>query len=172
MKKLLRTTAVLLLLASSITTNAQNYKMSVGARLGSPISASFKLFVSDANAVEVFANYRSDKVSTIYGNYGWSWFGVGASYQMHADLDIMDGLQWYYGAGVSALYYDYGDSGYYDNYDNISFGLQGNLGLDYKFANAPVNLSLDWVPTYYINGFINGFGAGYGALSVRYVISE
>ena len=172
MKKLLQSLALLLLITCGVTANAQNYKMAVGARLGVPISASFKLFVSESAAIEVFANYRSDKVRTIFGTYSWSSTGVGAAYQLHADIDAVDGLQWYYGAGASVLYYNYGDTGYYDDYSNLSFGIQGNIGLDYTFQNVPINLSADWVPTYYINGFISGFGAGYGAFSVRYIISE
>ncbi|MFZ1257293.1 MAG: hypothetical protein WAR77_13120, partial [Saprospiraceae bacterium] len=60
---------------------------------------------------------------------------------------------------------------YYPNNDfsSSSFGLSGCLGLDYKFADYPINLSADWIPTFFINGFGDGFGAGYGALAVRYV---
>lgn len=155
-----------------MTLNAQNYKSSIGVRLGAPISASFKMFISDANAVEAFVNYRSYK-NNIYGqNYGWSRIGAGVAYQMHKEIDAIDGLMYYYGGGVSVLYYNYNNAAYFSDYDNLSFGIQGNVGLDYAFSNVPVNLSLDWVPTLYINGYISGFGAGYGALSVRYILGE
>ncbi|MBK7872232.1 MAG: hypothetical protein IPJ74_16935 [Saprospiraceae bacterium] len=52
----------------------------------------------------------------------------------------------------------------------------GVLGLDYKFANAPVNLSLDWVPIFYIGNdreyVYSGFQGGYGGLAVRYVLGQ
>jgi hypothetical protein len=32
------------------------------------------------------------------------------------------------------------------NETDPNFGAQGVLGLDYKFMNAPINLSLDWKP--------------------------
>ena len=48
----------------------------------------------------------------------------------------------------------------------------GNLGLDYKFDNTPINISADWVPTIYIgSGYLSGFGGGYGALAVRYTLN-
>lgn len=173
MKNFLRITAMLLFIIGGISTaQSQNYKMAAGVRLGYPISASVKLFISETTAIEAFANYRSNKTQTAFGSYGWSWFGVGAAYQIHADIGAIDGLQWYYGGGVSVVFYNYDDSGYYDDYNNLSFGLQGNIGLDYKFDNVPINLSADWVPTYYLSGFVSGFGAGYGAFSVRYIISE
>ena len=44
----------------------------------------------------------------------------------------------------------------------------GNIGLDYKFANTPINLSLDWIPTYWLTGYYDGFGSAIGGLAVRY----
>ncbi len=46
----------------------------------------------------------------------------------------------------------------------------GVLGLDYKFTDAPVNLSLDWAPILFVNGYDNGFRGAYGALSARYTL--
>jgi hypothetical protein len=46
----------------------------------------------------------------------------------------------------------------------------GVIGLDYKFSEIPLNLSVDWMPTYFLGGYIGGFGGGYGSLSARYVL--
>ena len=148
----------------------------VGVRLGSPISLSLKLRPNEAdNAIEVFVGYRSDKVRYLGGSYGWTSISVGGLYQIHKDLDIgIDGLQYYYGGGVSAYLWSY-DDGFQDadNYGSVSFGILGNAGLDYTFPNNKFNLSLDWIPRVFLgSGFNTGFGYGYGALSARYIIGR
>ena len=45
-----------------------------------------------------------------------------------------------------------------------------NDGLQYTFDDVPVNVSLDWVPTVFLTGYISGAGLGYGSLAVRYVL--
>ena len=145
---------------------AQGYEKAIGLRLGYPVSISYKMFLNNSNnAIEAFVNYRSQKVFS----YGWTRVGVGAAYQVHNPISEVDGLQWYYGGGASLYFWTY-DDGFADFADeaNLSLGIQGYLGLDYKFANAPVNLSLDWVPTFYISEYGDGFGADNGALAVRY----
>lgn len=143
---------------------AQDYKKAIGLRLGYPVSVSYKTFLDDSNnALEVFLNYRSQNVFT----FGYTRVGLGAGYQVHNDISAVDGLQWYYGGGASVYFFNY-DNEFFDDEDNLSVGIQGYLGLDYKFADAPVNLSLDWVPTFFIGGYGDGFGADSGALAVRY----
>lgn len=149
---------------------SQTYQKAIGLRLGVPVSVSYKMFLDNSNnAIEAFVSYRSQKVF----NYGWSWVGVGAGYLVHNDIASVDGLQWYYGAGGSLYFWSY-DDGFADFADqaSLSFGILGFTGLDYKFANAPVNVSLDWVPTFFISGYGDGFGAGNGALAVRYTFQE
>jgi len=55
----------------------------------------------------------------------------------------------------------------------MTFGVHGNVGLDYTFENAPINVSIDWMPTVLLgSGYSTGFSAGYGALSLRYVLGR
>ena len=145
--------------------HAQDYSSAIGARLGSPLSASYKMFINDnGHAVEGIAGFRSYS--------GYSWVTVGAAYQLHNDISSVDGLYWYYGAGVSAFFWSFNNDFIAGaDQSSLSLGLQGYLGLDYTFAGAPVNVSVDWVPTVFIGGFGSGFGAGYGALAVRYVLN-
>lgn len=151
------------------TLQAQDYKTALGLRLGYPVSLSFKTFAGGgSNAVEAFVNYRSRNV---FESFGWTRIGVGAAYQVHNELsDVADGLAWYYGAGASVYFWSYDNYFGFEGESSVSLGIQGYLGLDYKFENIPLNVSLDWVPTYFINGYLNGFGADSGALSVRYVL--
>ncbi len=143
---------------------AQSYSSAIGARFGSPLSVSYKMFINDnGHAVEGIAGFRS------YSDY--SWVNVGAAYQLHNDISSVDGLYWYYGAGAAAFFWSFNNN-FIGGADqaNLSVGIQGYLGLDYTFSGAPVNASIDWIPTFFISGFGSGFGAGYGALAVRYTL--
>lgn len=141
--------------------SAQEYKSAVGARLGIPLSVSYKTFISETNAIEVYASYRG------YSFYN-SISATGA-YQIHKPIpDVLNGLQWYYGIGATAFLWSY-NTGFSSDSGNFSLGLNAYLGLDYKFPNSPISLTSDWVPAFGLTGFGSGFGAGSGALGIRYV---
>ena len=163
MKKLALLFSMLFLLAISNGLKAQGYQSALGLRLGSPIAASYKFFISEPAAVELYVGFRS------YG-IGYTFINPGAMYQYHFPITGVDGLQWYVGGGASVYLYNYRNN-YCPDCDGIAFGLNGALGLDYKFANAPINLSADWLPTIVIAGNFSGFGGGYGALSARYTLN-
>lgn len=160
--KLLCVVAILML--GSHTIQAQAYTNAIGVRLGYPFSVSYKHFFNENGAGELFAGFRSWS--------GYSWTNIGAMYEHHQPISGVDGLQWYFGGGVAVFFWNYKYS-IYDKYNNTNFGIMGNLGLDYKFENAPINLSLDWVPLFFIGSgdyVYSGFQGSYGALSVRYVL--
>ena len=143
----------------------QDYKSAIGLRLGYPLSLSYKTFINDKAALEGIVGFRS------YAYY--SWFNIGALYQHHMDIQSVDGLAWYVGGGANAFFWSY-DNKYYPNssdFSSFSVGISGCIGLDYKFGNIPLNLSLDWVPTFSFGGeFLNNFQSAYGGLSARYVL--
>jgi hypothetical protein len=160
MKKTNLILAFALCLAAATQLSAQQgYKSSVGARLGVPLSLSYKQFISEPGAVEVFGGFKS------YSGYGW--INVGAMYEHHNSIASVDGLAWYFGGGASAYFWNFD---FTTDSKTTSFALLGCVGLDYKFANVPVNLSADWVPGFFFNSYTKGFGGGYGALAVRYVL--
>jgi len=49
--------------------------------------------------------------------------------------------------------------------------MDGILGLEYTFSEAPINLSLDWKPEIELTPY-NGFIPGEGGFSVRYVFGH
>ena len=56
----------------------------------------------------------------------------------------------------------------YSNRDNgVAIGIDGVLGLDYKIKGAPINLSIDWQPSFNLIGY-NYFEGGWGGLAMRY----
>lgn len=167
MNRFLIILSIALFMGLSHSAQAQ-YKTAVGLRLGSPFSLSLKHFVSEPLAIEVYLGTRGYNFSLRTTN-------VSAALQFHKPLDLgdeLDGLHYYFGAGASAFFWSYG--GLFDSgFGNSSFGLQGYAGLDYSFASVPVNLSLDWIPTIFLNtDYVSGFGAGYGSLSVRYILGD
>lgn len=155
--------ATLVLMSVSLT--AQNFESAVGARLGVPLSASYKMFLNDSDAVEVYAGIRSWP--------GLNSVSVAGAYQRHNSFDL-DGdlapLQWYYGAGASVSFFSY-DRDFIGDDGGIGLGISGYLGLQYAFDGVPIELTVDWVPTIGIgsNGG-RGFGAGYAGLGVRYIL--
>lgn len=160
MKKLFFTFA--LALGCFVAAYSQNYNSAIGLRLGYPVSVTYKHFISEPGAIEVFAGFRS---WTYY-----RWFNVAGLYEHNFPISGVEGLNWYVGGGASAFFWSYDDLFVGDDGSNTSIGIMGVLGLDYKFESAPVNLSVDWMPLFFLNGYGNGFGGGYGALSARYVL--
>jgi hypothetical protein len=153
-------------LLCALPASAQNYKGAVGLRLGYPGSVSAKFFTSERLAVEGFVGTRG------YRYYRWVSGGLGLLYHTPLEIEGIEGLSYYYGAGVNAYFWSYDDGYFNDDDRNVSFGIAGYLGLDYAFEEIPLNITVDWVPTVFINGVLGGFGGGYGAIGVRYIFSR
>jgi len=145
--------------------SAQDLKSALGLRLGYPSSVSYKFFLSESGAVELIGGTRG------YSTYRW--FNLGAAYQIHNELSAGDveGLYYYYGVGASIYFWNF-DNSFIDPGSSTSIGLQGYLGLSYSFEDTPINITIDWVPTFFLNGFGNGFGADGGSVGVRYILSR
>lgn len=162
MKKLIFIFALMFCCAFAAKSQS-DYKTAIGLRFGYPLSLSLKHFISEKNAIEAFLGYRR------YSVYA-SDFRLGALYLHHTPIESVAGLKWYVGGGASAIFWNY-DKDFYSsyNYGTVNVGIMGALGLDYKFADVPFNLSIDWVPTFVVGeGAYNGFRADAGALSARY----
>ena len=148
------------------------YKSAIGARLGYPLSASYKTFLNETNAIEAYVNFRRwGNLFTAGASY--TRVGLGAAYLIHQQLGSnTPGLQWYYGGGAGVYLYSYSNEAFFDDSGNLGVGVQGFIGLDYKFADTPLNLSLDWAPAIYIGGYNARFAGDVGSLAIRYVLSE
>jgi hypothetical protein len=147
---------LIIVLSFSINLLAQkgnnNYSTAVGIKFY-PTALSIKHFIRDDAAVELLG-YIWNKGTRIT-----------ALYEIHNDWNIIDGLQWYYGPGIHV--------GFYNNKYNggTGIGIDGVLGLDYKFANHPINISVDWQPAFeFGNTAGNGFSGNWGGIGIRYVI--
>jgi len=160
MKKFILSSVCFIIFLAGV--QSQDFNSAIGLRIGYPLSLTYKKFISEENAIEAYAGYRNF--------FGASYFSFSGAFQIHKDLDPIDRLQYYYGAGASVIKWnvDFGDG-------NTSIGINGYLGLSYTLENTPVNVSVDWIPTLFINGqsgFGNGFSGSYGTFAVRYVLGS
>ncbi|MBK7225013.1 MAG: hypothetical protein WAS56_01245 [Saprospiraceae bacterium] len=156
---------------SMIRLSAQDYTTAVGLRAAWGYGLSAKHFISDNAAIELIGRYRSYSSSTILGKFSYNYLSITGLYQMHKEIDAVDGLAWYWGGGASLGFYggDFKDINV-DDKGSTNIGICGNLGLDYKFANIPLNISADWIPTFLLSGYGNGFSSESGGLAIRYTL--
>jgi hypothetical protein len=155
MKKALFT--VLVLLFISLSANGQDYKTSLGLRIGYPYGATVKHFLNKTNALEgiLASSYQGLTVTGLYENEHWT--------------GKYPGLNWYWGLGAHVGFWDPGANPHLDtSYEGAVIGVDGVLGLEYTFDDFPLNLSLDLLPTFNLIGDTS-WGGIYGAFSARYV---
>jgi hypothetical protein len=119
------------------TASAQEYKTALGVRLSSSgavvnNSISLKHFLNERTAIEGLFSFGDP-------------LALGALIEINKPL-TGTGIQWYYGGGGYLAFIKTYNPNKAKNETNTNFGAQGVLGLDYKFANLPLNLSLDWKP--------------------------
>ncbi|MFN8289709.1 MAG: hypothetical protein U0U70_05615 [Chitinophagaceae bacterium] len=139
--------AVLIICAGMLTqVNAQDYKTALGVRLSSSNaiqnnSVSFKQFINSKTAVEALFTFGDP-------------LALGALLEFHKPLNA-SGLTYYYGAGGYIGFVKKLNTNTNKETTDPNFGAQGVIGLDYKFNNIPLNLSLDWKPELNIVNDIN-----------------
>ena len=134
---------------------SQNYKTALGLKFY-PGAISIKHFTERNKAIEGLA---------YFWDYGSRYTGL---YEIHGDIKELDGLQWYVGPGAHIGFWnDSWKRNYPTRASGIAIGLDGVLGLDYKFKDAPINISIDWQPSFNIIGYTY-FESGWGGLGIRY----
>ena len=119
-----------------------NYQNAIGGRFGVANGITFKHFMNDKNALDFILNFRARK------NH-YSSFRLVGLYEIHAPITNATGLQWYYGIGGGIGSYTYKDDSHRDS--DVYLSVDGVLGLDYKFNGAPINIALDWKPSFDIS---------------------
>jgi hypothetical protein len=142
--------SLILVLVLTVIVNAQDYKTGVGLRGGTAWGLTIKHFVSNKSAFEGF----------LYAyNHG---FNVTGLYEIHNKAFDVDNLKWYYGFGAHVGTYNEADI------NDFVLGVDGVLGIEYSFTEAPINIGLDWNPYFNIIGN-TGFSPESGAISIRYI---
>ncbi|WP_207429479.1 hypothetical protein [Pedobacter sp. SYSU D00535] len=145
--------AVLLLMASSAA-KAQ-YRHGLGVRVGDSYGITFKTFLESDKALDFILNVKNRD--------DYSIFRLTGLYEVHNPIAGAPGLRWYYGGGATVGSYEYKRT----DESELLLSIDGVLGLDYKFAGAPINASLDWKPALVLNPYTDLDEGGFG-LSIRF----
>jgi hypothetical protein len=143
--------AAAFLLSSQQVAAQSGYQTALGVKVWDGGGISLKHFTGGNNAIE---------------GIGYFWrqgFRITGLYEIHGPINGANGLQWYIGPGAHVGFYNtrYGNGSY--------IGIDGVLGLDYKFSGAPINISLDWQPSFEF-GDNRGFVGNWGGLGIRYTL--
>lgn len=160
MKKLLCVLSVsaVLLMALPSASNAQSmghdYQTGVGVKIGywGGGALDVKHFMNPSSALEGLLSFGSH------------WFTITGLYEFHGPVTGAPGLLWYVGPGAHLGFWNGGYKRDHD-YGGAFFGIDGVLGLDYKFNGAPIDLSLDIQPEVSIPD--GGFDV-WGGLGIRF----
>lgn len=144
MKKIIL--SLIVVCTTLVSLQAQDYKTALGVRLSSSNamvnnSISFKQFISEKVAIEGLFSFGDP-------------LAIGALLELHKPLAAA-GLSWYYGGGGYLAFTKKYDANKQREVTDPNFGAQGVVGLDYKFNNIPLNISLDWKPELNIVSDIN-----------------
>jgi hypothetical protein len=142
--------------AQDISKNALGLRLGDSDGFGGEIS--YQRGLSGNNRLELDLGFRNSKEVNAFklaGVYQWVW-------------NIEDGFNWYAGVGGGIGSWNLNKNGFEDN-GTILFAA-GNLGIEYNFSEAPIQLSLDIRPELYFNSANyrdDNFGPDI-ALGIRY----
>ncbi len=133
------------------------YETALGVKISSGKALSFKKFISPKSALEA---------ETMFFNGGVRFIAL---YELHFyNIEGLNGLAWYAGPGAHVGYWKPAYKKEYGSW--IDIGLDGVVGLDYKFPTLPVNVSLDWQPSFGLIG-TSGIQPQFGGLALRYTFN-
>ncbi len=152
MKKILLFFAISVIAASG--TQAQTYTTAIGAKFytGAPSFGGLNI------------RYSNSEKSALEGSLLFTSGAVGLEglYEYQAPIQGVTNLQYYLGGGGLLAF----GSGYYGNSTGFALRLTG--GIDYKFEDAPIDVSLGLDPFFYLTPATSSyFTVGIG---LRYVL--
>ncbi len=131
------------------------YKSSLGVKVSSGVAASYKTFVTEKNALEAQSTFFKQGMRLV-GLYEFHFYTIEGA----------PGLAWYIGPGAHVGFWK---RNYREKYNSTAdIGIDGVLGLDYRIPKSPINLSLDWQPSFSILGNA-GLSPQFGGIAIRYI---
>ncbi len=143
--------SVFIIILSITSVSAQEYKSSLGMRVGLLNGITFKQFVGEKLAFEALVSYR------------YSALNLSALLEYHIPVKE-ENFNMIMGLGGRVGYMGIIDD---DQESAFNGGIEAMLGFEYKFPKSPFTIGIDWKPILYI-GELTGFNADEVGLSIRY----
>lgn len=140
-------------------TNAQNYRTALGA----------KFYTGDGSVGGINIRHSTATNTALEGSLLFFSGGVGIEglYEYQGPINGAPGLEYFVGGGGLLGFGTNNRNNNRDN-DNTTFALRLTGGLDYKFADAPIAVSLGLDPFFYLAPY-TGSNLALG-IGLRYVI--
>jgi hypothetical protein len=134
--------------------SSNTYKKAFGVKMY-PGALTYKKFNQNNTAIEGIGYFNLDG------------FSLTMLKEFHNPIVDVENLSWYYGYGAHLGIWsdEWKKNNVKTNNSNIAVGFDGIIGLDYKFSNAPFNVSIDWQPSFSI---IQSYFNNQGGIGVRY----
>ena len=135
--------------------NAQApYDHAIGLKFPGGVSVTYKTFITDTRNIEAefTAWHQGFRVAGLY------------EFNFYSFDDIPE-LSWFVGPGAHIGFWKNQEDKNYNSQADI--GIDGIIGLDYKFKGVPINVSLDWQPAITVIGDA-GFTPVFGGIALRY----
>lgn len=136
-----------------------NYNTAIGIKGGYPSYGSLNI------------KHRFNSTDAIEGSIGGSAIGNGiimeGLYEFNRPLKE-NGLEWYYGGGLILGFNKTVEGSNLEEKNNLLSGIKSVIGIEYTFADFPLNIAIDTGPLLVITPSFSFTWAG--ALSIRYCI--
>ncbi len=135
----------------------QTYQTALGVKFYPGAGITIKHFVKNNAALEGIGYFWKDGMR------------ITGLYEFHGNISGAPGLKWYVGPGAHVGFWNnrYWDRNYPGYRGSALVGIDGVLGLDYKFNGAPINMSVDWQPSFEFGDY-GGFSGNWGGFAIRY----
>jgi hypothetical protein len=133
---------------------ANTYNKAFGVKMY-PGALTYKKFKQNNMAIEAIGYINLDG------------FSMTLLKEFHTPIIDVENLSWYYGYGghLGIWSDEWKKNNVKTGNSNIAVGFDGIIGLDYKFSDAPFNLSIDWQPSFSI---IQSYFNNQGGIGIRY----
>lgn len=146
---------IIIALLMSASAFSQSYKHAVGIKLGAEEGFVYKQNLNKDNFFEVGLGWFVGNSLLVNGFYLWNF-----------NIPEVDGLAWYVGPGA------YIGGSMNNKYSGLNMSVNARIGIEYKFVEIPLALSLDWSPGFEFiandSNFYPGFGWKGLGLGVKY----
>ncbi len=155
MKKYLQITFfTIALLSCSIQASAQYYLNSAGIRMGGSYGLTYKKFFDEVQAFEILLGSRKGGMQ------------LTGTFQFNKPLNLSKNETFflYYGGGAHLAFQEHqtkvldslnpfvGEF-HYENQTYFAMGVDGIIGIEYRFLTAPITIGLDMKPYFTFIGF-------------------